>query len=65
MIWGGYVARMRRMGIDSKFYSENLKAKYHLEDLILDARRILKSVLEVSMRIGFIYLRIWSSSGPL
>jgi hypothetical protein len=50
------------------FYSETLKGTNHLEDLGIDAKIILKLMLEetvTSVWIGFIWLRTGASGGLL
>jgi hypothetical protein len=44
---GGYVARLEKMKMRTKFYSENFKGRDYLGDLGVDGRIILKWILEI------------------
>jgi hypothetical protein len=43
--WTGHVARMGELGNAYIFRSENLKGRYHLEDVGLDRKIILEWIL--------------------
>jgi hypothetical protein len=52
----------------AEFWLENLKGKYHSEDLGLDERMILKSMLEKQCSMlwtGFFWLRMGTAGGFL
>ena len=68
MRWAGYVARMGRGEVYTRFWWGNLRERDHFEDAGLDERIILRWIFrkwDVGLWTGLIWLRIGTGGGHL